>query len=121
MKKAKTIDFNAFVETHMIYCDVSYRGGAIKVDVSELLDTGEEDAIMGAYQNYLGGGIAGRIQIGTMFDPDQLSDKDAKVFTQLSDAIKQYFYSLNNGGGDEYMQEEVNSFELNQILPINGY
>jgi len=53
MTKAKAREF---IEAHTIDADISYRGGSLKVDVSELFETGDEPAIMGAYQNYLGGG-----------------------------------------------------------------
>jgi hypothetical protein len=108
------------IESHVIEGDISYRGGTLKVDVSEIFP-GVEDAVMGAYQNYLGGGIAGAIVGAAQFNPDNLSIKDREIFDALKEKIKKYFWSLNNGGGDEYMVENVNSFEQNQRLPISGY
>lgn len=117
-------DWRAFIEKNIIGCDISYRGGTLKVDTSELF-SGIEKPIMGAYQNYLGGGIAGAICGGASFVPDELSKKDQKVFFELKEAIKKYFYEVNNGGGDEYMQENItgrdakNSYEQNQNLPAH--
>ena len=120
------INYREFIEKNITSEDISYRGGSVKVDVSELFQNLEEDAIMGAYQNYLGGGIAGAIIGASMFDPDVLNKKDRKVFKELKEAIKMYFYDVNNGGGDEWMQEEVTGkkaggYKKNQSMAISGY
>ena len=119
-KKTK-FDAREFIEGHIISEDVSYRGGSLKVDVSELFETGDEPAIMGAYQNYLGGGMAGAIQTGRQFDISGFNKKQAKLYETMSEACKRYFYDLNAGGGDEYMVENVNSYKQNQKLPVSGY
>lgn len=113
-------DMRAFIVEHVTACDISYRGGTLKIDVSELFPR-VDDAIMGAYQNYLGGGIAGAITGAAMFSPDELSKKDQKTFFALKEEIKKYFFELNNGGGDEYMQENYGTYENNQRLPLSGY
>ena len=110
IKLAKSLD----LEANIIACDISYRGGTLKIDTSSVFGPG---TIMGAYQNYLGGGIAGRICVGSNFT----LDKTSKAYEILSDRILQYFYNLNNGGGDDYMQEEYNTLERNQNLPISAY
>lgn len=115
-----------FIESNLIDCDISYRGGSLKIDVSDLFDTGEEQAIMGAYQNYLGGGMAGSIQAGRMFDISGFSEDDLAIYEELAEACKKYFYNVNNGGGDDYMQEEVTGseaggFERLQKMPVSGY
>lgn len=122
----KKIDYREFIESNLIDCDISYRGGSVKIDVSDLFYTGDEPAIMGAYQNYLGGGIAGSIQVGMKFNPKNLDEKDQKVFFELSSELKKWFYNQNNGGGDDYMQEEVTGsdaggFERLQKMPVSGY
>lgn len=111
-------EFN--LENHTIERNISYRGGNLKIDVSDLFPN-VEDAVMGAYQNYLGGGIAGQIVGAAMFDPSELSKKEQKLFYALKERIKQYFYALNAGGGDDYMVENVNSYEKNQSLPVSAY
>jgi len=116
LKQAKEFD----LEDNTTECDISYRGGTLKIDVSDIFPNVDEP-IMGAYQNYLGGGMAGSIVGAAMFDPSELSKPEQKAFEVLKDRIKRYFYDLNNGGGDEYMQEEVNSFQVNQSLPVSGY
>jgi hypothetical protein len=126
---------NAFdIEAHIITCDVSYRGGILKVDVSELFPTVgntdyeeseqvEGEPIMGASQNYLGGGMAGSITGGAMFEPRDLKTKAEKLlFQAMLERCKHYFYSLNEGGGDEYMHEHVTGpdaggYDRVQMLP----
>lgn len=107
------------IEKNTIDCDVSYRGGTLKINVSSLFDIVEDGgkAVMGAYQNYLGGGMAGAICGGAMFDPKKLSKKDQATFLVLEERIKRYFYELNAGGGDEYMVENINTFKRNQKMP----
>ena len=119
-KKVREFD----IEAHTMECDVSYRGGTLKVDVGDLFNV--PNAIMGAYQNYLGGGIAGAIVGCAMFDPNELNKAEQKLFYELKEKIKVYFYDINNGGGDEYMQEEVfgrdaKGYAKNQSLPVSGY
>lgn len=100
-----------FIENNVIDADISYRGGSLKIDVSEIFDTGSENAIMGAYQNYLGGGMAGSIQTGRQFDISGFNKSQMATYELLADACKRYFYDLNNGGGDDYMQENVTGAE----------
>jgi hypothetical protein len=124
MKNKKADSFD--IEAHTISGDISHRGGSLKVNVSSLfpeIAEAEEDgrAIMGAYQNYLGGGIAGAIVGASQFNPAALSKADQKVFLALKERIKRHFYAMNQGGGDEYMVENVNSFDRNQKLPVSGY
>ena len=121
MKKVEL--FN--IEKNIISCEVSYRGGSLKVNVSELFPN-VDNPIMGAYQNYLGGGIAGSICGGSQFDPSELSKRDQAVFKAMSERLKKYFYGLNNGGGDDYMQENVTGslaggYKATQKLPVSGY
>ena len=123
MKNKIADNFN--IEEHIINSDISYRGGTLKIDVSELFPN-IENAVMGAYQNYIGGGIAGAIVGAAMFDPSELNAKEQKTFFVLKERIKKYFYELNNGGGDEYMQEEVTGakaggYSKNQSLSVSVY
>lgn len=123
MTKQKAMQF---IQNHLISEDISYRGGSLKVDVSELFNTGDEPAIMGAYQNYLGGGMAGSIQTGRQFDISGFNKKDLEKYQAMAEACKRYFYNLNNGGGDDYMQNEVTGqeaggFDRLQKLPASAY
>lgn len=127
IKKAQEFD----IESNILDGDISYRGGTLKIDVSSLFPyIGEDEsseAVMGAYQNYLGGGIAGAIIGAAKFDPSELkTDEEREAFEIIKERIKKFFYEANNGGGDEYMQEEVTGaeaggYEANQKMAVSAY
>lgn len=111
------------IESHIISCDASYRGGTLKVDVSELFpNITKDEAIMGASQNYLGGGMRACITGGAMFSPDELSAKEQKIFFALKERIKQYFHAITNDENLD-MNDEWNtmSYDKNQAMPVSGY
>lgn len=112
---SKKVDFINFIEKNTLRCEVSYRGGGIEIDVSGLFGNGCK---MTAYQNYLGGGIAGAICSDCNWEVPQ---KHYKLFDRMRGELKEYFYSLNGGGGDEYMVENINSYMQNQSLPKSAY
>lgn len=121
-------ELRQYIVEHTINADISYRGGSLKVDATGLFEsyTGADAPIIGAYQNYLGGGIAGSIQAGAMFDPSELNAKDRALFDRALEACKLYFYDLNNGGGDDYMQENVTGraaggYKALQRMPRSAY
>jgi len=116
-KEAK--QFN--IDEHIISCDISYRGGTLKVDVSELFPN-IDDAVMGAYQNYLGGGLAGSIVGASMFMPDELNEAERMLFDEIKEKIKKYFYAVANSE-DEEMKDEFNtlSYIKQQAMPASAY
>lgn len=125
MKNKRADQFD--IEANVLEQDISYRGRQLKVDVSSLFPE-VENAVMGAYQNYLGGGMPGAIQSGAMFNAALLNKKDQATYRALAERIKRYFYELNNGGGDEYVQENLTGSEApgdgylkNQNLPRSAY
>lgn len=117
----KKKNYRWFVKENVIKTDISYRGGTLEVDASELFPSLGCTAIVGAYQNYLGGGMAGAIVGAAQFHPGELNARERKIFGAVLEACKLYFYELNNGGGDQYMQENYNSFDFNQGLPVSAY
>lgn len=108
---------NFIIEDHIISCDAGYRGGTLKVDVSEVFPE-VENAIMGAYQNYLGGGMLGAIVGASMFSPDDLGLEDLAKFRELKEDIKKYFHNLTNHDGDEWEEAD---YEANQNRPVSAY
>ena len=116
---AKT-NYRQYIEDHTLDCDYSRRGGTLKVDVSELFPN-VEDAVMGAYQNYLGGGLLGAVIGAAQFDPNELSQKDQKVFFELKEAIKQYFFHVTNEEATEYDERNGQSYEQNKNMPASAY
>jgi len=127
--KTNKLDLYSYIEENITDIDLSYRGGVIKVDLSKLftdksleaISEAGEEAIAGSSQNYLGGGIAGRITTGRTFDLNLLTKSDYKKYLKFCDEIIKYHYNQNNGGGDDYMQDNVNCLEQNKRLPVSGY
>ena len=110
------MDQNKYIEDNTIRCEASYRGGGIEIGLDDLLNT--EGYKMTAYQNYLGGGLLGRIAHSYNFEPEKLSKaKQAKV-EKITEALKKYFHNLTNHEGDEWEEE---TYEHNQDKPLSAY
>ena len=108
-----------YIEENTISCDVSHRGGTIKIDVSELFPEIEENAIMGAYQNYLGGGMAGSVVGGAMFEKEELDEKNIEKFEVLLEEIKKYFFFISNDlNTDDWATSD---YRTNQTRPVSAY
>lgn len=107
-----------YIISHTVRCVMSSRGGGIEIDASEAL--GIEGAKITAYQNYLGGGIAGKVCSDYNFKQANMRPTQKITFEALRGYLKRYFYNLNNGAGDEYMQESA-SYERTQSLPSRAY
>jgi len=89
---------------------VSHRGGGIEISLDTLGFKGER---MTAYQNYLGGGMLGRI--GNDCTVEDWSDNDKLL--KIAYSLSEYFHSLTNHD-DEW---EESSFEENKLRPISAY
>jgi hypothetical protein len=88
------------------------RGGGIEISLGFV---GKKYAghKMSAYQNYLGGGILGRINSDCTFKDWYGDDK----LNEVSEELKKYFHSLTNPEGT---WEEM-SYEKNQMLSTSAY
>lgn len=97
--------------------EVSYRGGGIEIDLTRFGFEGEK---MSAYQNYLGGGMLGRIlandTIRALNKP--FTEEQAKKLDEIAENLKKYFHELSNHSDDEW---ESQTYEQNQNMPISGY
>lgn len=110
---AKRIEFSEVT----LRLEVSYRGGGIEIDLSRFGFKGER---MSAYQNYLGGGMLGRICVNdtiTAFDKP-CTQKQADKLYRIGERLKMYFHELSNHEDDEW---ESQTYEQNQNMPISGY
>lgn len=111
------IDCLEYIEANTIRCEASYRGGGIEIDLAELL--GKEDHAMTAYQNYLGGGLLGRICNSYNFDTEKLSKRNQARLEKVTDALNRYFHDLTNHEDDEWESE---TYEQNQLRkPESAY
>ncbi len=91
----------------------SHRGGGIEIDLS---DFGKkyEGQKMTAYQNYLGGGMLGRINNDCTIRDWQ----NDKKLTAIAEQLAKYFHNITNHEDDE---REAATFEQNQNRPSSAY
>lgn len=118
MTKKNTIKF---IRENIIDVDYSRRGGTIKVNVEGLFPY-VSSPVMGAYQNYLGGGMLGAVVGASKFDPIELKTKDRKIFFKVKEEIKKLFWELVNEEAmdwDEY--GATKSYEENQVRLESAY
>ena len=97
-------------EENTLRLQTSTRGGGIEIDLTEF---GYEGYGMTAYQNYLGGGMLGRIASDCSY-PDWRSDDK---LTALAEELQRYFHKLTNPVDG---WESLN-YEQNQSLAVSAY
>ncbi len=90
----------------------SSRGGGVQISLATF--GFPEDAKMAAYQNYLGGGMLGRV--GIHCDIRDWPDNPALV--AIADQLRRYYHGLTVQDDDEYVPS---SYEFNQKLPSAAY
>lgn len=96
--------------------EISSRGGGVEIDLTTLGFEGER---MSAYQNYLGGGMLGRIcsndtvRARNSFVEESL----CKELDEIAEQLKKYFHGLTNPDSE---WESV-SYEQNQTMPVSAY
>ncbi len=97
--------------------EVSYRGGGVEIDLTRFGFKGEK---MSAYQNYLGGGMLGRICANdTIRAYDKpCTQKQSDKLDKIAERLKMYFHTLSNHVDDEW---ESQSYLQNQNMPESGY
>ena len=90
---------------------LSSRGGGIEIDCTTL---GFPNVRMTAYQNYLGGGMLGRV----CGDCNASDWREHDELVKLNEELKQYFHNLTNPDDDQW---EHQTYEQNQNLPTSAY
>lgn len=105
------------IETKVLRLEVSYRGGGIEIDLTPF---GFGYERMAAYQNHLGGGMLGTVQVNdTIHARGEVVDDDSeKLLSELGEELKKYFHNLTNEGQDEWSES---SYEQNQERPASDY
>lgn len=106
MKKIK-IDF----EQLKTRANITSRGGGYEIN----LDKYHKGARMAVYQNYLGGGLLGRVCVNENRDRSLLSSQVNKQLNQIGEQLKEYYFNLTNS------EDSSMTYLLNQSLPISGY
>lgn len=90
---------------------VTSRGGGIEVALDTL---GWPDVKMTAYQNYLGGGMLGRVA-----NSCTISDwETVPALVEIAEQLRQYFFYLTNPEAGEW---ESVTFEQNQSMSVSAY
>lgn len=98
------------IEKSIVRQQLSTRGGGIEIKLDAFGYKGE---LMTAYQNYLGGGMLGRIMNDCTIRDFMQDEKLSKVAEEL----RKYMHELTNPD----TEWEGSSFEDNQNRPINAY
>lgn len=99
-----------YIDENIIRVKVDRRGGGIEIDLSNY---GYEGHKMTACQNYLGGGILGRIG----HDCTIKNWQENEELMSLARNLKEYFHMLSNSFVEEYDRLESASFDDVQARP----
>lgn len=98
--------------------DYGGRGGGLEISLTNF---GYPDEKMAVYQNYLGGGMLGRIGVNDTIRRqsyrDKVKDEINTDLDEIGNDLKQFFHYLTNPDSEW----ESTSFEQNQKLPTSGY
>ena len=97
---------------------LSSRGGGVEIDLTRFGFKGQK---MSAYQNYLGGGMLGKICANDTIRSQsnyELTDKQETKLDKIAERLKTYFHELTNPEEDEC---ESQSYDENQKLPSSAY
>lgn len=101
---------NERIEKAITRQKLSSRGGGIEISLNTF---GYKDHKMTAYQNYLGGGLLGRIES----DCTIKDWKSVEKLLSISEQLKEYFHNLTNPESEW----ESMSYKQNQNIPISSY
>jgi len=112
MTKRKSIDFEQII----LRSELSSRGGGVEISLDTL---GFKNEKMSAYQNYLGGGMLGRVQANNTIEAynKPCTDKQKTKLDNIAEQLKQYFHSLTNPD----TEWEGQTYEKNQNMPTSAY
>lgn len=91
--------------------EISHRGGGIEISLDNFGYEGEK---MTAYQNYLGGGMLGKVDNDCTIKDWQDNEK----LQEIAEQLRKYFFNITNPPEEVW---EHQSYEINQILPVSAY
>lgn len=106
-----------YIKENTTRCEASRRGGGIEIDLAELLPD-LDNPLMSAYQNYLGGGMLGRVASSANFDQSELVQEQADVVGELAEQLKIYYHNITNPEAEAWEHQE---YIQNQSMPISAY
>ena len=104
------------MEFEILRGEVSYRGGGVEIDLTPLGFEGER---MAAYQNYLGGGLLGRVCVNDTITAHgkEVTDEELALLEEIGENLKRYYHKLTNPD----TEWEGMDYERNQRMPASGY
>jgi len=96
--------------------EISSRGGGIEIDLTRFGFKGQK---MAAYQNYLGGGLLGKVCSNNTIEAYKkpCTDKQKAKLDKIAEQLKQYFHNLTNPD----TEWEGQTYEKNQNMPTSAY
>lgn len=98
--------------------NLTSRGSFVVIDLEPFGFKGER---MVATQNYLGGGMLGKIYSRNTLqhEPNKpfLEESDAKKLDEIADQLKRYLFDLTNPDSEW----ESQTYEQNQKMPVSAY
>ena len=109
---AKAIQFSEVT----LNIKVSERGGGVEIDLTRFGFSGQK---MSAYQNYLGGGMLGKVCANDTiraYDKPCTEKQNAKL-DRIAERLKKYYHNLTNPD----TEFEGQSYEVNQKMSVSAY
>ena len=105
------------IEDVTLRCEVSSRGGGIEIDLTRFGFKGEK---MAAYQNYLGGGMLGRVCVNNTIQAnnERCTEKQMAKLERIGERLKKHYHSLTNPEDSEW---ESQTYEQNQRMVVSGF
>jgi hypothetical protein len=105
------------IEDVTLRCQVSTRGGGIEIDLTRFGFKGEK---MSAYQNYLGGGMLGKVSVNNTIQAynKPCTEKQVAKLERIGERLKKHYHSLTNPEDSEW---ESQSYLQNQNMPVSGF
>jgi len=104
------------IKENVLRQELSHRGGGIEISLKAFGFRADDK--MSAYQNYLGGGMLGRIQTNHNMGLRTFTSAQETKIEAISTTLAWYMHSLTNHEDDEW---ESATFEENQSRPSSAY
>jgi hypothetical protein len=97
--------------------EVTSRGGGVEISLDSF---GYEGERMSAYQNYLGGGMLGKVCSNDTIRAKHkiVEESICRELDEIAEQLRKYYFSLTNP--DEEYWEHM-SYEQNQKMPVSAY
>jgi len=94
--------------------EISSRGGGVEIDLTRFGFKGQK---MSAYQNYLGGGMLGKIASNNTINAydKPCTEKQQAKLDKIALRLKKYFFTL------QYEEFDTEQFDSNQNRAVRGY